>query len=53
MEPSRFHNGEHHFEECSGRFAPGIKETRRGTSSQPEQGNNRDFEEGDRQNYPD
>jgi hypothetical protein len=42
MEPLRFRNGDNHFEEHPGRFAPGIKETRRGTPSQPEQGNNRD-----------
>jgi hypothetical protein len=47
MEPLRFRNGEHHFEERSGRLAPGTKETRRGTSSQPEQRNYRGFKERD------
>ena len=52
MEPLRFHGGDHYFEEHSGRLAPGTKKTRRGTSSQPESGNNRDFKECDRRTYP-
>ena len=36
MEPLRFRDGDHYFEEHSGRLAPGTKKTRRGTSSQPE-----------------
>jgi hypothetical protein len=52
MEPLRFRDGDHYFEEHSGRLARGTKETRRGTSSQPEQGNNRDFKERDLRNYP-
>ena len=38
MEPLRFRDRDHYFEEHSGRIAPGIQETRRGTSSQPQQG---------------
>jgi len=37
MEPLRFSGGDDCFEEHSGGIAPGTKETRRGTSSQPEQ----------------
>jgi hypothetical protein len=38
MEPLRFRDGDHYFEEHSGRLAPGTQETRIGTSSQPQQG---------------
>jgi hypothetical protein len=53
MEPLRFRHGEHYFEEHSGRFAPAIKETRRRTSSQSEQGNHRDITERDWRACPD
>jgi hypothetical protein len=47
MEPLRFRYGDRYFEEHSGGLAPGTKETRRRTSSQPEYGNDRDIKERD------